>query len=241
MHINLGTWSRDALDRILLDASLIQDPGLRVEYIAQQFLGVPYKESSLIGDAHTEEELVIDLAGVDCFTFIDYIEAMRVSDSFEAFPERLTRVRYRSDQISFTTRNHFFSDWSAYNTDFIEEVTEYIGKQHAGSVRKMLNDKEDGTCWIPGTPLIERNILYIPGSDIDDSIMNRLKTGDYIGVYSELPGLDVSHVGIIVRHDESVILRHASSDNDYRSVVDQDFEQYIKDRPGLIVLRPRKK
>jgi hypothetical protein len=240
MHIQLGTWSRDELDRILLEASLIQDPGLRVEYIAQQFLGMPYKASSLIGDDHTEEVLVIDLSGVDCFTFLDYIEAMRMSESFEAFPEQLTKVRYRSGQISFETRNHFFTDWSVYNLDFIEDVTEFVGRQHARGIRKTLNDKEDGTCWIPGIPLTERTVLYIPGRDSGDSIINRLKTGDYIGIYSELPGLDVSHVGIIVRHDDSVFLRHASSDREYMNVVDQDFMQYIKDKPGLIVLRPIK-
>ncbi len=240
MHIHLGTWSRDGLERILLEASLIQDPGLRIEYIAQQFLGVPYKESSLIGDDHTEEALVVDLSGVDCFTFLDYIESMRMSESFETFPEQLTRVRYRLGQISFETRNHFYTDWSVYNSNFIEDVTEFVGKQHARGIRKMLNEKEDGTCWIPGIPLIERNMLYIQSTGIDNSIINRLKTGDYIGIYSELPGLDVSHVGIIVRHDDSVFLRHASSDKDSMRVIDQDFMQYIKDKPGLIVLRPIK-
>ncbi|UCE78467.1 MAG: DUF1460 domain-containing protein [Nitrospiraceae bacterium] len=240
MHIHLGTWSRDELDRILLDASLIQDPGLCIEYIAQQFLDLPYKESSLIGDDHTEEVLVIDFSGVDCFTFIDYIEAMRMSESFEAFPEHLTRIRYRSGQISFKKRNHFFTDWSVYNADFIEDATESVGKEQVGRIRKMLNDKEDGTCWIPGIPVAERTIFYIPGRAIDHSVINRLKTGDYVGMYSELPGLDVSHVGIIVRHDDRVFLRHASSDKDNMRVIDQDFMQYIKGKPGLIVLRPIK-
>lgn len=240
MHVNLGTWSRDELDRILLDASLIQDPGLRIEYIAQHFLDVPYTESSLIGNDQREEELVIDLSGVDCFTFIDYIEAMRMSGSFEEFPGQLKQVRYRSGQVSFQARNHFFTDWTVFNADFIEDATESTGKEQVRRIRKMLNHKSDGTSWVPGIPFTERNVFFIPGKAIDDSIMNRLKTGDYIGVYSQLPGLDVSHVGILVRHDDSVFLRHASSHPDILRVVDQDVMQYMKDKPGLIVLRPRK-
>jgi hypothetical protein len=239
-QITLGRWTGEKLDLFLKKSSHIHHTGSRIEFISKQFLNTDYKESTLTGDINTPEVLVINLEKVDCFTFIDYIEAMRVSESFEAFTEQLARVRYRSDQISFETRNHFFTDWPAYNTDLIEDATESVGKQYTGGIRKMLNDKEDGTCWIPGIPLIERNILYIPGRDIGDSIINRLKTGDYIGIYSELPGLDVSHVGIIVRHDDNVFLRHASSDPDYMRVVDQDFMQYIEDKPGLIVLRPIK-
>jgi hypothetical protein len=65
----------------------------------------------------------------------------------------------------------------------------------------------------------------------------RLSTGDYAGIYTEREGLDVSHVGIIIRRQGALFLRHASSVPDERAVIDQDLREYMKGRPGLIVLR----
>ena len=52
-------------------------------------------------------------------------------------------------------------------------------------------------------------------------------------------GLDVSHVGIIIRDRDTFLLRHASSDRRSRKVVDQELQEYISGTPGLIILRPR--
>jgi hypothetical protein len=62
--------------------------------------------------------------------------------------------------------------------------------------------------------------------------------GDYTGIYSDLKGLDVSHVGIIIKDGVNVYLRHASSQKEYSKVIDQDFRKYMVDKPGIIVLRP---
>ena len=64
----------------------------------------------------------------------------------------------------------------------------------------------------------------------------QLRTGDYIGIYSDLSGLDVSHVGIIVKDSLGIKFRHASSVA--RKVVDQDFATYISGKPGIIIIRP---
>jgi hypothetical protein len=74
---------------------------------------------------------------------------------------------------------------------------------------------------------------------MDDQVMERLHTGDYIGIYSKEDGLDVSHTGIIIREQGAVKLRHASSMKKHRKVVDEDFKEYLKAKPGIIVLRPR--
>jgi hypothetical protein len=58
-----------------------------------------------------------------------------------------------------------------------------------------------------------------------------------VGVYSPLPGLDVSHVGVIINEGKTLFLRHASVR--HRAVVDEDFTAYIAGTAGLMVLRPR--
>lgn len=236
--IRLGSWSENQLNRLMGEAAQIKDTGERIDFLSRQFLGVGYRENTLIGDAETAEVFVVNFEGVDCFTFMDYVEVMRCSRSFVGFVNNLRRIRYRSGNVIFTERNHFFTDWREFNHDRVEDVTARIGGTKAKTIRKLLNVKADGTPYLPGIPPRERTIGYIPSYAIDDRVVAKLKTGDYVGVYSELPGLDVSHVGILVDYSGRIHLRHASSLAGCRKVCDQDFVSYITEKPGIVVLRP---
>jgi hypothetical protein len=235
MKIVTGRWSEQELDDILGQSSKIADAGERISFLSRLFLGTGYDDSTLRGGPETPEELVISLASMDCFTFIDYIEAMRLSRSFAGFVGNLRKVRYRRGEVSFSRRNHFFSDWRDSNADFVEDMTGKIGREHAVRVQKVLNEKEGGASWVPGVPVRQREIDYIP-SPMPERVLTELMTGDYAGVYSTAAGLDVSHVGIVVRGD-SLILRHASSRR--MKVVDQDLREYFSKKPGMIILRPK--
>jgi len=237
--INLGTWTKEDLDGLLKESASMLDVGARIDHLSAQFLGVGYRESTLIGDVNTPETFVINLEGLDCFTFIDYIEAMRISGTFKEFKKKLKKVRYRCGKISYECRNHFFTDWLSYREDLIENITERISSGKSKKVRKTLNRKDDGTCFLSGIACAERTITYISAESIDAKVVDNLKTGDYIGIYSDMQGLDVSHVGILIRDRDTVIFRHASSSEKYRKVVDEDFRNYVKNKPGIVVLRPK--
>ena len=236
-QINLGKWTREELDILLQESSSIHDTGKRIDFLSAKFLGIRYMEATLIGHANTPEVFVINLEGVDCFTFIDYIESMRTSGSFSEFRENLKKIRYRSGDVIFEHRNHFFTDWSEYNSDLIDDITERVGKGTSIQVKKILNRKNDGTCFIPGISFKERQIVYISAKNVDDTVIRNLKTGDYIGMYSENPGLDVSHIGIAIKDTSDVFFRHASTKS--MKVVDEDFQKYLSGKPGIIVLRPK--
>ena len=238
--ILLGNLKPESLDSILYKSSKIHDMGMRIDFLSRHFLETPYQESTLRGDINTPEVFVINLEGIDCFTFLDYIEAMRLSSSFNEFKENLKRVRYRGGDVSFKNRNHFFIDWSEFNSDFIDDVTEQIGGKKVIRVNKILNEKEDGTLFLQGIQPRERLIHYIPAIAIDDLIINELRTGDYVGLYSTERGLDVSHVGIFIQEKDKIYLRHASSLNEYRKVIDQGFKDYIAEKLGIIIFRSRK-
>ena len=238
--ILLGNLTPESLDSILYESSKIHDMGIRIDFLSRHFLETPYQESTLRGDINTPEVFVINLEGIDCFTFLDYVESMRLSSSFREFEENLKKVRYRSGEVSFKNRNHFFTDWSEFNSDLIDDVTEQIGGKKVIRVNKILNEKEDGTLFLQGIQPRERLIHYIPANTIDDLIINALRTGDYIGIYSTEKGLDVSHVGIFIQERDKIYLRHASSLNEYRKVIDQGFKDYIAEKPGIIIFRSRK-
>ena len=236
-RVLLGKWSQQDLDRMLAAAARILSVGERIEFLSAQFLGIPYGESTLIGDANTPELLTINLEAVDCFTYLDYVEAMRRSDNFASFKEMLRMVRYRGGKVGYKTRNHFFTDWIQENSR-LKDVTAKIGGEHSRTVHKMLNDRGDGTYFLAGISPTERDITYIPGKAIDSDVIRRLRTGDYVGIFSRARGLDVSHVGILIKGKETTYFRHASSLESQRRVTDQDFRTYVAGKPGIVVLRP---
>jgi hypothetical protein len=238
-EVKLGKWDLNTLENIMTKAFQVNRIGRKIDFISRQFLGTPYSESTLIGSEKTREVFVVNLSGVDCFTFIDYVEALRLSDSFSAFKDNVIHIRYRSGIISFDHRNHFFSDWSVFNRDLIEDATMKVGGRKTQSTQKILNVKENGTLYLPGIIPMARTINYIPASTLDEPIMRKLRTGDYIGIYTDNAGLDITHVGIIIKRKGTTYLRHASSLAGYRKVIDQEFLTYMVGRPGFLVLRPK--
>ncbi len=232
-----GRRSRADVLRLLTESLRIKDTAEKLEFLSGWFLGVPYQEFTLTGSDSGPEQLIINLQGVDCFTLLDYIEAMRHASTYDEFTERLIKTRYRDGAVSFSHRNHFFTDWRENNPDSIRDVTEQIGGPRTITDNKTLNKKEDGTLFIKGLRSLERDVSYIPSGCIDNQVMDVLRTGDYAGIFTAAPGLDVSHVGMLIRRGGTLIFRHASSAN--RKVSDEDFEKYISGKPGLVVLRPQ--
>jgi hypothetical protein len=245
--IIFGKWTEEQLNQIFRQASEINNTSQRIDFLSKLFLSTPYKPSTLIGNKDMPELFVINLAEVDCLTFIEYIEAMRMSGSFEEFKETLKGVRYRAGEIAFEKRKHFFSDWTGSEPVYVKDITEILGGYRTEKVEKILNLKDiSGTLFLDGIEVQRREIKYIPAGFIDELVINRpvpkvlswgLETGDYIGIYSELPGLDVSHVGIAIKYKKIVYLRHASSQK--KKVIDEDLKGYLSGKPGIIVFRPK--
>jgi hypothetical protein len=236
--VDLGHWSSTELTQIIA-AQQMNTPAERIVALSRHFMGTPYTADTLVGDPQTAEQLVINLSGFDCFTFLDVIEAMRRATDLDDFPEQLKQVRYRGGLVTYENRRHFFSDWVAGDSARISDVTAAVGEKGSQVVSKQLNLKSDGTAWLPGLPVTERAITYIPTSNIDRAVLSALQAGDYVGLYSELDGLDVSHTGLIVQGVDGLLLRHASSRNSVQRVVDDDLLEYLDDKPGLVIYRAR--
>ncbi|MGL5385369.1 MAG: DUF1460 domain-containing protein [Serratia sp. (in: enterobacteria)] len=214
------------------------DKGQAIELLSQTFLDTPYVANRLIGSASTAEQLVIDLRGVDCFTYLDYVEALRTATSESQFVENVIQTRYINGDVSFQQRKHFFTDWAHTRQILADDVTTQLSP-HAVTVVKQLNRKADGELYLPGIAVTERSVSYIPSEFIDQQLISQLQTGDYIGIYTKLPGLDVTHTGFFIMTQSGPVLRHASSRPENRKVMDSAFASYVLNTPGIVVLRPR--
>ncbi|MCC6713510.1 MAG: DUF1460 domain-containing protein [Candidatus Dadabacteria bacterium] len=236
--IKLGKWTEPGLETLMTESASAGGIGERIGFISAEFLGTPYVADTLTGNAGTPEVFTIDLEGMDCFTYVDYVEALSLSGSFPDFEENLRKIRYKDGVVAFQNRNHFFSDWTINNSGKVKDVTRVVGGGKTRSASKSLNLKKDGAVYLPGIPVKNRTIYYIPSSEIDGEMTSNLRTGDYAGIFTEIDGLDVSHTGIIVKKGNTAYLRHASSRKSNLKVVDENLTEYMQNKPGLVVYRP---
>jgi len=114
-----------------------------------------------------------------------------------------------------------------------------VGDEAVVSVAKQLNRKQDGSLWLEGIQMTARQISYLPTDQLSRKRLDRLRTGDYLGIYSPQPGLDVSHTGIVIRESGRVWLRDASSQADLRRVVESELPEYLVGKPAVVVYRSR--
>ena len=225
-----------------LESALEGAQGASSEYktkiFTQKLLNTPYSNQTLNRDPHSTEKLVINLNALDCMTFIEYTEAFKTADNYDKFVSNLKKIRYLGKDISFTQRRHFFTDWAQEFNAIAVDVTPIIST-HSFSVHKKLNLKNNGGQFIPGLGVKKRVVYYIPTQYVDKNLMNTLKTGDYIGIYSKNSGLDVTHVGIVIKEKNKVMFRHASSQRNNLKVSDIELQRYLQGKAGIIVLRSK--
>ncbi|WP_409360810.1 DUF1460 domain-containing protein [Bartonella heixiaziensis] len=239
--VNLDPYTLDKLNTILKERSKMSDHKTEkmIELLSEAFLGTPYQANMLQGSETTPEKLIIDFRGLDCFTYLDYVEALRKSTSQTEFINNVIRTRYVDGNISFLNRKHFFTDWAYREYKLADDITAQISP-NAVNTEKYLNQKADGGNYLSGLPIVKRNITYIPSSVINEEVITRLQSGDFIGIYTKLPGLDVTHVGFFIMTDNGPMLRNASSRKENEKVVDSPFMDYVTKTPGIIVLRALK-
>lgn len=226
------------IDELLALRGTGKSKGELIDLLSSRFLGTPYVANMLIGSSTQPEQLVIDFRGVDCFTYLDYVEALSRSTTRDEFTANLIDTRYTGGQVGFANRKHFFTDWANTPRVAATDITASLSPS-AATVVKHLNAKADGGQYLPGLPVVDRPITYIPSAAVDANVIGQLRTGDYIGAYTDQAGLDVTHVGIFVATPNGPVFRNASSLAANNQVVDSSFSDYVASTPGILVLRPQ--
>ncbi|NUN68938.1 MAG: DUF1460 domain-containing protein [Bacteroidetes bacterium] len=250
----------DSIFQISVDKNLSQKPinEVLVE-IGKSFIGTDYLAHSLEKDG--DEQLVINLFGLDCTTFVENVLALsrcvkEKQTSFEDYSEELQFIRYRDGIINgYPSRLHYFSDWIYNNVSkgIVEDITEQIvGKAiqfklnfmstHPESY-KQLNENPD---LIPQIKIQEEEIssriyYYIPKDEVElkEKFINE---GDIIAITTTVEGLDIGHLGIAVKmDDERIHLLHAPTVNTKVHITKEPLSDYLmkyKRHSGVIVLKP---
>lgn len=200
----------------------------KMELISATFLDTQYVANRLVGSNEIAEKLVIDLLGLDCFTFIDYLESFKTSHNQKEFLNNLQRVRYIDSKVEYLKRKHFYSDWLFENQQLVVDLTkenEKLAKLASVDVVK-INSGKNGE-YIPKLGFKDRKISYIPRTNVSDVNLSSIVSGDYIGFRKDVAGLDVTHVGLLIKKADGIYVRHASSAKSAKKVVEQKLVDYL--------------
>lgn len=221
------------------------------------FGGSPYLEHSL---EHEPEELVVNLREFDCTTFVESCLAIsRTIRSgnldFQEFTSELKNIRYRKGVIDgYGSRIHYFSDWIYLNNQkqLIRDVSQEVGgialkkeisfmSTHPASYPQLAKDPALIEIIASQEKKISlREMYYVPKGRLTE-LESGLRDGDIVGITTSMGGLDIIHVGVLLRKSGRMHLMHASSK--YKEVIisTETLDDYLADSKsatGIMLVRP---
>lgn len=225
--------------------------------IGLSFLETPYVAATL--ENGPEEKLVINLRQLDCTTFVENVLALartvklRKVD-FESFAAELQKIRYRDGiRNMYPSRLHYFSEWIGNNQQKgivsgepnkngvkPDKPINYMSA-HPGDYPVLKEHPE----LIPVIALQEKELSKqgfwcFPKNDVANLYRN-LQHGDIIALTSAIDGVDVNHVGIIIRKDREFYLLHAPLSGKKVLVSEGPVTDFIKPsskNSGIMIARP---
>lgn len=231
-------------------------------FFARQLKGISYVAKTL--EKNKEEKLVVNLRGLDCTTYVETVLALSRSmkqnkPTFANYCYNLRMIRYKDGIVSYPTRQHYFTYWiqqkskagivkdiqspnppfSAIQTVKADYMTNHLSQY------PMLKGKPG---WVKQIDAMEKSITglkvrYIPKSKVDNTKLLRqtIHNGDIICIITKKPGLEISHLGIAVWHNDGLHMLNASSL--YHKVVEDSnlLKKYLynqKSGLGIRIVRP---
>lgn len=226
--------------------------------IARELRGIPYVAKTLENDS--TENLVVNLRQLDCTTYVENVLAIYMcvknnKASFADYCDYLRKIRYTGGKVGYSTRQHYFTEWIEENTKdgFVHEIQlpnpPFTAVQHLRinfmsthtTLYPMLKNNPEMTALIACMEkrLSGKEFRYIPKSAITNSKLLRstVKDGDIIAITTSKSGLDTSHIGIAVWHNDGLHMLNASQI--HKKVVEEPMTlyRYMQKHPSQTGIR----
>jgi hypothetical protein len=229
---------------------------------ALDFLKTPYVAHTL--EVNDTEQLVINTDEVDCTTLVEYVLAQTLAKvengvrSESDFADRLQKIRYRDGKIDgYPSRLHYTSEWimngvkGGWLTDVTatempdtKKIDVYFMTTHPENYKHM-KDAPDNVEKMKAVEqrLTGQEFHYIPKEALPDKGFPWIQNGDIIGIVTNMPGLDIAHLGIAFYVKDTLCLIHASSTQKKVVASRISLAQMLKNNEkwvGIRVLRAKK-
>jgi len=225
--------------------------------IGLSFLNTPYVVASL--ENGLEEKMVINLRELDCTTFAENCLALARTvkagkTDFESYVSELVRIRYRDGiRDQYPSRLHYFVEWISNNQKkgLIDGTPNQNGTKSNKVINYMSTHPSDYPVLkehpelIPAIAeqekaLTKSGFMFFPKNDIPN-LYQHLQHGDIIALTSNIDGVDVNHVGIILKKDTEFYLLHAPLSGKRVLVSEGPITDFIKPNSknnGIMIARP---
>lgn len=215
----------DIFDRIVKTAELEHWAKLPLQqvmqHVAMELTGTPYVASTL--ELSTDKEIPsANLLGLDCVTFfettLDIARMLRKGGhTHDDFMREIKLSRYRHGRPGdYTSRLHYTTDWFFDNqakhvlvmekgtapfpkhVDFMSTHAQLYPslKAHPELVEKMKKIEQS-------INLHNKQLRFVPSEALGQFESN-LQTGDIVGIVTDVPGLDISHTGLVIVDEHNV-------------------------------------
>jgi Protein of unknown function (DUF1460) len=228
----------------------------QIQQVAERFLGLPYQGDML--DRAEPEVLTLSLQKFDCVLFVESVLAIARAgeDRSEAgFISRMQTQRYRGGVIDgYCSRLHYFSDWIGDNQQrgLVEDLTPSLGgvafkphldfmSQHWQKYPRLVGNRTNRDCVERmETTLDPQPRTYLPTVSIAKQY-DQLQSGDIVAIATAVPGLDVTHTGLVYRTKSGDVgIIHAAPRSGVKVSRDlQSFVEQVDQAIGIIVARPK--
>ncbi len=224
--------------------------------IGLMFLETPYVEKTL--ELPGEEQLVINLTGLDCTTYLETVVALsRIAKkgqlSFEQFEKEIEFVRYQEGgRNGYPSRLHYFSDWIYQNDQkgILKDITEEIGGSVYENTPSFMSSNPKFYAQLSNPKFVseikkaeenikERTYHFIPKEKIREH-ETRIQSGDLIAITTSIQNLDIVHVGFAIEKNGRIHLLHAGTKSMKVEVSDVPLSDYLKNnksQSGIMVAR----
>ena len=209
-----------------------------LEQTAHFFLSTPYVAATL--DKNNEEQLVVNLHGLDCVTFVENVVALSLATrsnnlTMDYFLEKLTEIRYRNNRVSdYASRLHYTSDWMFENEKkgLLKNISqELMGvketkpinfmSSHQSAYKQLASDDAMLAKIVQQEEIINNRggFYYLP-KELIATQSKDIPHMAIIGFVTTIDGLDTTHIGFAYRQksdagenveNEKLTFIHASS------------------------------
>ncbi|MGV8138450.1 MAG: N-acetylmuramoyl-L-alanine amidase-like domain-containing protein [Mangrovibacterium sp.] len=234
------------------------NPGTLVAQVGMKLLDTPYVAQTL--ENGKQERLIVNLRELDCTTFAENCLALALAvksgkANFEQFIKELETIRYRQGRrMGYPSRLHYFSDWIYDNGQkgLITEPAAHIGSPLRVQVNFMSSHPDSYPVLKDHPELVpvlaeqektisDRHYFFLRKEEVYLN-EDKLNEGDIVGLTTSIAGLDVAHVGILVKKNERIHLLHASSTSGKVVISEEPLSDMLmnkKSYTGIMIARPK--
>lgn len=226
-----------------------------VIFYAKKLLNTPYVAHTLEGD---KELLTINIDELDCTTFVETLYALVKTTlsqrtTWRDYANNLESVRYRNGIMTdYASRLHYISDWIVNNSargNLQDATTNFNSCKFMIKTIDYMSNHRDAYPSLKDSTIFEKirnfevgyrshRFPYIKKEAINSKETKAdFKSGDLIGMVTKIEGLDISHLGVVLKENNRLYFINASMSGKKVQIEKQSFAEYLRDIRSCIGIR----